>query len=53
MIARMGKTRFIVCAALILVLCAAIVVAAIGLKLPKATGIADSGHECPDPSYNQ
>ena len=38
MIARMGKTRFIICAALVLVLCAAIVAAAIGLKLPEATG---------------
>ncbi len=38
MIARLGKTRFIICAALVLVLCAAIVVAAIGLKLPEATG---------------
>ena len=38
MIARMGKTRFIICASLILVLCAAIIVAAIGLKLPEATG---------------
>ena len=38
MIARMGKTRFIVCATLILVLCAAIIAVAIGLKLPQATG---------------
>ena len=38
MIARMGKVRFIICAALVLVLCAAIIAAAIGLKLPEATG---------------
>ena len=38
MIARMGKTRFVICAALILVVCAAIVVAAVGLNLPQATG---------------
>lgn len=38
MIARMGKTRFIVCATLILVLCAAIIAVANGLKLPQATG---------------
>jgi len=38
MIARMGKARFILCAALILVLCAAIVVVAIGLKIPQASG---------------
>ena len=38
MIARMGKTRFILCAALILVICAALVAVAIGLNLPEATG---------------
>ncbi len=38
MIARMGKMRFVLCASLILVVCAAIVVAAIGLNLPQATG---------------
>lgn len=38
MIARIGKTRFIVCVVLILALCAAAVVAAVGLKLPEATG---------------
>ena len=38
MIARMGKTRFIICAALILVVCAALIVIACGLNLPEATG---------------
>ena len=38
MIARMGRMRFIICAALILVVCAAAIVAAIGLNLPEATG---------------
>ena len=38
MIARMGRTRFIMCAVLILVLCAAIIAAAFGIKLPEATG---------------
>ena len=38
MIARMGRTRFIMCALLILVLCAAMIVAAFGIKLPEATG---------------
>ena len=38
MIARMGKTRFIICAALVLVVCAAMIVAACGLNLPEATG---------------
>ena len=38
MIARMGKTRFIICAALVLVVCAALIVAACGLNLPEATG---------------
>ena len=38
MLARMGKTRFTLCVTLILVLCAAIIIAATGLHLPKATG---------------
>ena len=38
MIARMGKTRLAICVTLILVICAAIVVVAIGLKLPEASG---------------
>ena len=38
MIARMGKTRLAICVTLILVICAAIIVAAIGLNLPEATG---------------
>ena len=38
MIARMGRTRFIMCALLILVLCAAVIFAAFGIKLPEATG---------------
>ena len=38
MIARMGKARFIVCAALVLAICAAIVISASGLNLPEATG---------------
>ena len=38
MIARIGKTRLAICVTLILVICAAIVVVAIGLKLPEATG---------------
>ena len=38
MIARMGKKRFAICVTLIVVLCAAIIAAAIGLKLPEATG---------------
>ena len=39
MIARLGKARFIVCAALVLVLIAAVIaVGADGLKLPQATG---------------
>ena len=40
MIARLGKARFILCAALVLVLCAAVIVGADGLKLPQATGKA-------------
>ena len=38
MIARMGKTRFIICATLVLVVCAALVAVALGLNLPEATG---------------
>ncbi|MCR5565740.1 MAG: transglutaminase-like domain-containing protein [Clostridiales bacterium] len=38
MIARMGKTHIIVCVVLILALCASSFVAAIGLKLPEASG---------------
>ena len=38
MIARIGKTRLAICVTLILVICAAIVVVAIGLKLPEASG---------------
>ena len=38
MIARMGRTRFIMCALLVLVLCAAVIFAAFGIKLPEATG---------------
>ena len=38
MIARMGKARLIICAALILVLCAAAIVGTSELKLPQATG---------------
>ena len=39
MIARLGKARFILCAALVLVLIAAVIaVGADGLKLPQATG---------------
>ncbi len=38
MIAGMSRKRFVLCATLILALCAAIVVAAIGLKLPEAKG---------------
>ena len=38
MIARMGKTRFIVCATLVLVVCAALIAVALGLNLPEATG---------------
>ena len=38
MIARIGKMRLILCAALVLVLCTAIVAAASGLKLPEASG---------------
>ena len=38
MTARMGRKRFIWCAALILALCAAIIVAATGLRLPEAKG---------------
>ena len=38
MIARMGKTRIIVCVVLILALCASSFVAAVGLKLPEASG---------------
>ena len=38
MIARMGRTRFIMCALLILVLCAAVIFAAFGIKLPEASG---------------
>ena len=38
MIARMGKKRFVICASLILVICAAAIVAAIGLNLPEASG---------------
>ena len=40
MIARMGRTRFTICVALILVVCAAIVVVAMGLNLPEASGSA-------------
>jgi hypothetical protein len=40
MIARMGRTRFIICVALVLVVCAAIAAVAIGLNLPEATGKA-------------
>ena len=40
MIARMGKTRFIVCATLVLVVCAALIAVALGLNLPEATGKA-------------
>ena len=43
MFAKMGKTRFIVCAALVLVVCAAVIVAAIGhilnLPFPYACGL--------------
>ena len=38
MIAGMGKKRFVICAALVLVICAAIAAVAIGLKLPEASG---------------
>lgn len=38
MIARMGKTRFIICATLVLVVCAALIAAALGMNLPEATG---------------
>ena len=38
MIARMGKTRLIVCVVLILALCTSAVVSAVGLKIPEATG---------------
>ncbi|MBR5960419.1 MAG: transglutaminase domain-containing protein [Clostridia bacterium] len=38
MIARMGRTRFIICATLVLVVCAALIVVACGLNLPAATG---------------
>jgi len=38
MIARMGKTRFIICVTLILAVCAALVAVAVGLNLPEATG---------------
>ena len=38
MIARMGKTRFIVCATLVLVVCAALIAGALGLNLPEAPG---------------
>ena len=38
MAARMGRKRLIICAALILVVVAAITAVAIGLKLPKASG---------------
>ena len=38
MIARMGKKRIIICAALILVACVAFTVIAIGLNLPEASG---------------
>ena len=38
MIARIGKKRFILCAALILVACAAFMAMAIGLNLPEASG---------------
>ena len=38
MIARMGKTRLVVCAVLILAICAAIIVSAVGINLPEATG---------------
>lgn len=38
MAARMGRRRLIICATLILAVCAAIVVAAIGLNMPEATG---------------
>ena len=35
MIARMGKTRFIVCATLVLVVCAALIAVALGLNFRK------------------
>ncbi len=38
MVAGAGRTRFLICAMLILTLCAAIIAAAISLNLPKATG---------------
>lgn len=38
MVARMGRTRFIICVALVLVVCAAIAAVAIGLNLPEASG---------------
>ena len=38
MIARIGKKRILICAALILIACAAIFVFAVGLNLPEATG---------------
>ena len=38
MIARMGRKRFAICASLILILCAAVVIAAVGLNLPEASG---------------
>jgi hypothetical protein len=38
MIARMGKTRFIICATLVLVVCAALIAVALGLNLPEASG---------------
>ena len=40
MIARMGRTRFIICVALILAVCVTAVVVAIGLNLPEASGKA-------------
>ena len=38
MVARMGRARFIVCVALVLAVCAAIIVAASGIHLPEANG---------------
>ncbi len=38
MAARMGRRRLIICATLILAVCAAVIVAAIGLNMPEATG---------------
>ena len=38
MIARLSRARLVLCAVLVLVVCAAVAVTAIGLNLPKATG---------------